>query len=417
MPITEPQDDMDLNSILLDLQNNPHYLLMPLVAGFVGYITKLLALEMMFRPLEFIGIKPPYLGWQGVVPRKAPKMASTATDLLLGRLFNLEELMRRLDPTRMIKEVEGPLHQAIATLVREIGDQHVGVMWKNLPDFVQRTIIGRVRREIPTIAQEIWNDICREPDAYIDIKHLLVSNLIKDKALLNDIFRNIGRKEFVFFRNAGFWFGSALGIVQLACWLAWHNPILIPLFGGFVGLVTDWLALQMLFRPLNPTRFMGFTLQGKFIARQKEVARDYASLIAKELLTPANLLEEILRGPCAERVINLIDNRIAQSIDEQFGRAKPLARYALGRERYENIHAHVVKRVLEAIPDSSHHIEKYALDALDINNTIVTRMDKLTSQEFEGLLRPAFKEDEKILILAGAVLGFLIGELQVQLML
>jgi len=32
-------------------------------------------------------------------------------------------------------------------------------------------------------------------------------------------------------------------------------------------------------------------------------------------------------------------------------------------------------------------------------------------------LRPAFKEDEKTLILAGAILGFIIGELQVQIML
>jgi uncharacterized membrane protein YheB (UPF0754 family) len=408
---------MDLNSIIADVTANPHYLLMPLVAGFVGYITKLLALEMMFRPLEFIGIKPPYLGWQGVVPRKAPKMASTATDLLLGRIFNLEELMRRLDPARMIKEVEGPLHTAVDSLVREIGNEYVGVLWRTLPDFVQRTVIKRVQKEIPAIAQSIWDDICRSPGDYIDIKHLLVSNLVRDKALLNDIFREIGRKEFVFFRNAGFWFGSALGVVQLLCWLIWHNPMLIPAFGGVVGLLTDWMALQMLFRPLEPVNFLGMKLQGKFIARQKEVARDYASLIAKQLLTPANLLEEILRGNCAERVVNLIENRIAQSIDEQFGRAQPLARRAIGRDKYDQIHAHVLERVLAAIPESSHHIEQYALDALDINNTIVTRMDLLTPKEFEGLLRPAFKEDEKTLIFAGAALGFLIGELQVHLML
>lgn len=408
---------MDFTNAIADVQAHWHYLLMPLVAGFVGYITKLLALEMMFRPIEFIGIKPPFLGWQGVVPRKAPKMAATATDLLMGRIFQLDELMHRLDPKRMIKEVEGPLHAAVEELVHEIGDRFMGILWTTTPEFIKRTVIGRVQKEIPAVAQELWDDICRDPAQYIDIKHLLVSNLVKDKVLLNDIFRRIGRKEFMFFRSAGFWFGSALGFVQLGCWLAWHNTMLIPAFGGGVGLLTDWLALQMLFRPLDPINFLGFKIQGKFIARQKEVARDYAGLIAKQLLTPANLLEEILRGPCAERVIHLIENRIAQSMDEQFGRARPVVRYAIGKERYDNIHEFVVKRVLEAMPDSSRHIEKYALDALDINNTIVTRMDLLTPKEFEGLLRPAFKEDEKILIFAGAILGFVIGELQVHLML
>ncbi|CBL43854.1 conserved hypothetical protein [gamma proteobacterium HdN1] len=400
-----------------DIQANWHYLLMPLIAGFVGYITKLLALEMMFRPIEFMGIKPPYLGWQGVVPRKAPKMASTATDLLMGRIFQLEELMARLDPKRMIKEVEGPLNRAVDELVNEIGDRFMGVFWTTTPDLIKRRVIRHVQKSIPDIAGEVWSEISREPQKYIDIKHLLIENLVRDKVLLNDIFRRIGHKEFVFFRSAGFWFGCALGFVQLLCWLIWHEPMLIPMFGGIVGLLTDWAALQLLFRPLNPIYFMGMKIQGKFIARQKEVARDYAALIAKQLLTPANMIEEILRGPCAENVTNLIRDRITQSMDEQFGRARPVVRYALGKEKYDNIHEFVAERVLESIPESSRHIEKFALDAMDINNTIVSRMDLLTPEEFEGMLRPAFKEDEKTLIIAGAVLGFLVGELQVHLML
>lgn len=408
---------MNYLSVLSDIQANWHYLLMPLVAGFVGYVTKLLALEMMFRPVQFVGIFPPYLGWQGVVPRKAAKMASAATDLLLGRIFQLDELMRRLDPERMMKEFEGPLLRASESLMHEVGEQYISGFWTRVPEFAQRAMIRRMHREIPGFAQQIWEEVCRDPAYYIDIKHLLVSNLVKDKALLITILKGIGHKEFTFFRNAGFWFGAVLGLVQLACWLAWHEAWLIPVFGATVGLVSDWLALQMLFRPLYPTRFLGFTLQGKFIARKKEVARDYASLIAKQLLTPANLLEEILRGPCADRIVKLVHAHVKDASDKQLGLAQPLIIYALGSNRYDEIREYVIKRILEMIPVSSYQIEKYALDALDINNTIVSRMDLLTPEEFEGMLRPAFKEDEKVLILTGAVLGFLIGELQVQLML
>lgn len=44
-------------------------------------------------------------------------------------------------------------------------------------------------------------------------------------------------------------------------------------------------------------------------------------------------------------------------------------------------------------------------------------MRELTPAEFESLLRPAFQQDEWILIAVGAALGFLVGELQVFLML
>ena len=42
------------------------YTSMPLIAAAIGYITKRVAVEMMFRPLTFVGI-PPALGWQGVI--------------------------------------------------------------------------------------------------------------------------------------------------------------------------------------------------------------------------------------------------------------------------------------------------------------------------------------------------------------
>ena len=47
------------------------YASMPIVGAVIGYLTKLVAVEMMFRPLRFVGI-PPVLGWQGVIPRFAP---------------------------------------------------------------------------------------------------------------------------------------------------------------------------------------------------------------------------------------------------------------------------------------------------------------------------------------------------------
>ena len=59
----------------------------------------------------------------------------------------------------------------------------------------------------------------------------------------------------------------------------------------------------MMFRPLHPTKVMGFTLQGLFLKRQKEVARDYADLISRSLLTPANMMEELFRGTLTQAML------------------------------------------------------------------------------------------------------------------
>ena len=57
------------------------YISIPFISGIIGYVTKVVAIHMMFSPLEFKGIKPIF-GWQGIVPRKAEKMATTAVNLM-----------------------------------------------------------------------------------------------------------------------------------------------------------------------------------------------------------------------------------------------------------------------------------------------------------------------------------------------
>ena len=44
------------------------------------------------------------------------------------------------------------------------------------------------------------------------------------------------------------------------------------------------------------------------------------------------------------------------------------------------------------------------------------KMQAMTPLEFEGLLRPVFKQEEWILIMTGAILGGLVGEGQLMTM-
>ncbi|HEY3467016.1 MAG TPA: DUF445 domain-containing protein, partial [Amycolatopsis sp.] len=60
-----------LSGILADFaQHWPLYVSIPVVAALIGYGTKLVAIRMMFQPVEFLGIKP-FFGWQGIVPKRA----------------------------------------------------------------------------------------------------------------------------------------------------------------------------------------------------------------------------------------------------------------------------------------------------------------------------------------------------------
>lgn len=405
--------------ILADLQRNGLlYASMPVVAALIGWGTKLVAIRMMFEPLEFRGWKP-FLGWQGVVPRNAARMAAIACDTMTARLLSPRDVFGKLDPRRVAREIEQPLLAAVESIAREVAAQQQPGLWEMLPERVRDHLIARVRDEAPAIVERIMLDMQRNIDAVFDLKDMVVRNLTRDKRLLNRIFRESGRREFQFIARAGLWFGFIIGCVQAATWALTHSVWVMPLFGAFTGWFTDWLALRMIFEPKQPTRYL-FGLvewQGLFLRRRQEVAAEYGALIAEEVITARNVIEAVLRGPLSDRLYEMILKHVHQAVDQQAGLARPLLVFAVGTSGYQAMKEAVARRLLERLPETLRHAENYVGDAMALKQTLVGKMRELTAEEFEGLLRPAFRQDEWALIAVGAVLGFLVGELQVFVML
>lgn len=392
------------------------YLLMPCIAAAIGYGTKIAAIEMMFRPLKFVGIGP--VGWQGVVPAQAKKMARTACETLTRDLIKPEDMFQRLEPNRVAEAIEAPLLQALEDIVREVASAYEPGLWESLPEVIRRQMIKRVQDSAPDIVAAIMDDLRNNLSQVFDFEDMVVSAMSDDARQLNRLFERVGAKEFAFIRNSGIYFGFGIGIVQAGVWALTHNPWVIPIFGGLTGWLTDWLALKLIFEPAQPKRYLGvFPWHGLFMKRRDEVAKDYAALVSDEILTPANIIRGILQGPSSDRLYDLVQKHIQAAVDQQAGIARPLVVFRVGSRNYQDMKKTVAAKVMQRAPEALTHVQDYAYDAMDLKNTLTEKVQKLSDLEFENLLRPIFKAEEWKLIMAGAVLGFLVGELQVQVML
>ena len=385
------------------------YLSMPVVAAVIGYLTKRAAIEMMFRPVEFVGI-PPFLGWQGVVPRNSERMILVAADLLTAKLVDPREIFQRLDPGRLAAELELPLLVAANELTREV----LSDVWRDLPPLGQELVLKRVQAAIPDLVARIMAELAGNIHEVLDIKEVAVNALHRDKRVLLKLIRDISRPEMAFIARCGIYFGLFLGLVQTAVWALTKAPLVMPLFGAAIGWFTDWLAIKLVFFPRERRRILGlFPLQGVFQRRRDEVAKQYAAVVAREVMTVPNLVDAVLHGPRADRLHAMIRETVEQAIDEQAGLARPL----MGPNRFATLKKTAAARAVRYLPTTMLTAERYATEALDIRDTIATKMRRLTRVEYEGLLRPAFRQDEWKLIAVGAAIGAIIGELQVILLL
>ena len=66
--------------------------------------------------------------------------------------------------------------------------------------------------------------------------------------------------------------------------------ILLPIIAAFIGWLTNYLAVKMLFHPRLPLQVLGFSIQGVFPKRQKQLADKLGSLVAEELFSVKDAL-------------------------------------------------------------------------------------------------------------------------------
>lgn len=408
---------MDFGAIGRELAN--HWLVyasMPVIAAVIGYVTKRVAIEMMFKPIDFIGV-PPFLGWQGIVPKNARRMADIATGLLIGRLLDPQEVVDKLDPERLAKEMQEPLRQVVEDVATHVLARYQPNLWEMLPPMAQRLLLSNVESRAPAVTRKLLGEVMSDVESFVDIRSMAVENITRDKHLLNRLIRDISKAEFTFIARCGLVFGLILGLVQVVIWALTKEPLIMPAFGLVVGGATDWLALKMIFHPREPKKFLGVSWQGLFHRRRKEIAGDYGRLIAEEVLTVDAVVESLLTGPRSDRLFQLVQHEVQTVIDEQSSIAKPFVVLTVGSRRYQEMKASAAQLAMARMREAIMPAAGYASDVLDIGTTIAEKMQMLSPMEFEELLRPAFRQDEWKLITVGAIIGFLVGELQVLLLL
>lgn len=394
------------------------YVSMPFIAALVGYGTKLVLLKMIFEPVEFVGIKP-FLGWQGMIPRRAAKMAGIAVDSVMSELLKPEELFDRIDSDELLKQIEGPLHDSIEKVTESVMSEFNPGIWEMTPDVARRALISRIESRTPEITHRFLTVLRENVDQVFDIKHMVVTNLVADKHLLNKLMRDISRDALKFIVRSGLIFGFLIGLVQVAVFILTGWEWVIPIFGLITGGFTDWIALHMIFRPIEPNKRLFGILpwQGLFHKLRKQVMRDYATLLSKEILTPRAVLDSLLKGPMSDKLFMMVEEETKKTIDKETGIARPFVAMAIGGRRYQDMKKRIAEKVIEQLPEHTADIEAYSTEALDLENLFVERMGEMSPPQYEELLRPAFRDDEKTVVIVGAILGFLVGELQVQLLL
>ncbi|RLB45459.1 MAG: DUF445 domain-containing protein, partial [Deltaproteobacteria bacterium] len=303
-----------LMELLTRIQDNWIVLLIPLISALVGWFTNVVAIKMMFHPVEFIGI-PPCLGWQGVIPANALRLAKVSNALITGKLLSLRQLF---DQTFSAESFAGKLGIVIddvtEQVIDEVANKHAKAMWDNAGEFMQNKVREHVRTEVIGVSRAIAMDMADDIDAIMDIEQTVLEAMERHKSLMGEMFYEVGRREFKFIERSGLYFGFLFGVFQMLIWVLYPAPWILPAAGFLVGYLTNWIALKLVFFPREPLKIGPMTVQGLFHKRQNEVAEAFGRTVATRVLNADNIVATVMDGDGAARMNEIVEHRISALI-------------------------------------------------------------------------------------------------------
>ena len=245
----------------------------------------------------------------------------------------------------------------------------------------------------------------------LDLKALLSRELQTHPDMMNRIFQQAGAVELQSVINRGAIIGGILGALLVPLWTRYPEPWLLPLGGFVVGFVTNWIAINLIFAPLKPRRILFWKVQGLFLRRQPEISDVWARLVAEELITVEKVADAMINGSHGDRTRAIIQKHLRPLLDNSVI-MKLTAQVTVGMTGYTELKKVMNQKAVLATRDVFSDPAFNRERAPVVAEVLSGQMKALKPDEFQDILRPAFREEEVQLMIVGGIFGALAGLLQ-----
>lgn len=190
---------------------------------------------------------------------------------------------------------------------------------------------------------------------------------------------------------------------------------LLPVIAALIGWVTNYLAIKMLFHPKKPVKIIFFTIQGIFPKRQDAIAERLGKVVAEQLFSAEDVKKTLLNDSNLATVSETIDTKIEEFLRVKLPQSMPMLAMFINDQTVAAIKTPMVKEIEATIPEI---LEKFQqnLDNDKIKETVKEKVKAFSSDKLEELLFSILKKEFKFIELIGAILGFIIGCLQLLMM-
>lgn len=189
--------------------------------------------------------------------------------------------------------------------------------------------------------------------------------------------------------------------------------ISIPFISAFIGWFTNWIAIKMLFHPKEPKKILFITFQGVFPKRQRQFAEKLGKMVSTELISFKEIEEKIVNPDNLKKLMPFVEAKIDDFLRNKLSDAFPIISMFIGDSTINQLKTIFMAELEIILPEMIASYMKNMESQLDLEKIVTEKVYGFSSDKMENILVQIMSKEFKFIEIIGAVLGFLIGLLQV----
>lgn len=184
--------------------------------------------------------------------------------------------------------------------------------------------------------------------------------------------------------------------------------IFIPFLSALIGWITNYIAIQSLFKPTTEVNIFGFKFLGVIPKRKKKIAKKLAQVISSHLLSSQDL-QNTLKKP---ENLAIFQEKFSHKAKEVFLEAVPPLLKGAATPVITTVIDKKGKVIVESIIDG---LSESFEEIVDVEKIIEEKLLEYDVKNLDKILHKIAHDELKHIELLGGVIGFIVGCLQVLL--
>ncbi|MCF0147761.1 MAG: DUF445 family protein [Clostridium sp.] len=193
------------------MNNFTTILILTIVGGLIGWVTNILAIKLLFRPIKPIKIPVLNIEIIGLIPKRKNEIAANIGEVISNELLSMDDILEKA----FDNSNGGDLNSYLIDKIKNVINEKLNVIPMPFRMMASPYIDEILNNEVPNAVNEISTDLLNKAKENVDIQKIVEEKINElDLEKLEDIIIKVAKKELKHIEILGLVLGAVIGILQ-----------------------------------------------------------------------------------------------------------------------------------------------------------------------------------------------------------